>query len=173
MIRKTRILFIALFIFSNMAFAQSKWDKMIGKAEASYTTGDYAKANKYLAKFYKKSTKKLGKENEYTPTYHTLLAKYKLAGGQLLTFEASVQNAINSSIAVNKEDSKKHGLLLMDIAELYNQNGAYRQAIEYLNQSKAILDKGANFDKQTEADGALIKRKRLAGRDFIIPHWIY
>ncbi|MEP2671295.1 MAG: CHAT domain-containing tetratricopeptide repeat protein [Cyclobacteriaceae bacterium] len=166
MINKTGISFIILFVACQVAFAQSKWDKMIGKAEASYTIGDYAKANKYLAKFNKKASKKLGKQNEYTPTYFTLLAKYKLAAGQVFDFEANVQTAVNASTSLNQEESKKHGMLLLDIAALYNQNGAYRQAVEYLDQSKSILDKIAEFDKQTEAQWNLQKAEALAGQGF-------
>ncbi|MEQ8424419.1 MAG: hypothetical protein RIA63_06895, partial [Cyclobacteriaceae bacterium] len=166
MITKTQISIIVLFFATHLTFAQSKYDKMIGKAEASYSTGDYAKANKFLAKFNKKATKKLGKQNEYTPKYHTLLAKYKLAAGMVLDFESSVKNALESSIALNQEESKNHGLLLLDIAELYLQNGAYRQANEYIDKSKAILDKGANFDKLTEASWSLYKAEALAGQGF-------
>ncbi len=139
---------------------------MIGKAEASYTIGDYAKANKFLAKFKKKSTKKLGAQNEYTAKYHTLLAKYKLAAGLVLDFETSVKNAIDASIALNTEESKKHGLLLLEVASLYNLNGAYRQANEYLDKSKVILDQGANFDKKTEAAWSIVKAEALAGQGF-------
>jgi CHAT domain-containing protein len=166
MINKTGISFIILLVAGQIAFAQSKWDKMIGKAEASYTIGDYAKANKYLAKFNKKATKKLGKQNEYTPTYFTLLAKYRLAAGQVLDFEANIQNAVNASASLNQVESKKHGMLLLDISALYNQNGAYRQSIEYLEKSKATLDKLAEFDKQTEAQWSLQKAEALAGQGF-------
>ncbi|MEZ4944634.1 MAG: CHAT domain-containing tetratricopeptide repeat protein [Cyclobacteriaceae bacterium] len=166
MINKTGISFIILLVAGQIAFAQSKWDKMIGKAEASYTIGDYAKANKYLAKFNKKATKKLGKQNEYTPTYFTLLAKYRLAAGQVLDFEANIQNAVIASASLNQVESKKHGMLLLDISALYNQNGAYRQSIEYLEKSKATLDKLAEFDKQTEAQWSLQKAEALAGQGF-------
>lgn len=166
MINKTGISFIILFVACQVSFAQSKWDKMIGKAEASYTIGDYAKANKHLAKFNKKATKKLGKQNEYTSTYYTLLAKYKLAAGQVLDFEANVQTAVNASTSLNQEESKKHGMLLLEIASLYNLNGSYRQAVEYLDKSKSILDKIAEFDKQTEAQWNLAKAEALAGQGF-------
>lgn len=166
MIRNIRLLLIILLFTTQMVVAQSKWDKMIDKAEASYVIGDYAKANKNLAKFNKKATKKLGKQNEYTPTYHLLVAKYQLAAGQVLDFESSVQNAINASKIINQEDSKAHGLLLIDIAELYNQNGAFRQAKEYLNQSKSILDKGAFFDKLVEARWSIDRAETLCGQGF-------
>lgn len=166
MIRKKHYLLLILFFLSHLAFSQSKWDKMINKAEASYEVGDYAKANSGLAKFNKKASKKLGKQNEYTPTYYLLLAKYQLAAGQVLDFEANIQSAINSSKTLNKEESQKHGLLLLDIAELNNQNGAYRQAMDYLTQSKAILDKSANFTKQTEARWSLVKAETLGGQGF-------
>lgn len=166
MINKTGISFIILLMVGQVSLAQSKWDKMIGKAEASYTIGDYAKANKFLAKFNKKATKKLGKQNEYTPKYFTLLAKYKLAAGQVFDFETNVQNAVTASVAINQEESKKHGLLLLDIAALYNLNGAYRQSIEYLEKSKAILDKVAAFDKTTEAQWNLLEAEALGGQGF-------
>ncbi|MFZ1808233.1 MAG: CHAT domain-containing tetratricopeptide repeat protein, partial [Cyclobacteriaceae bacterium] len=132
----------------------------------SYTIGDYAKANKYLAKFNKKATKKLGKQNDYTPTYFKLLAKYKLAAGQVIDFEANIQNAINASTSLNQEESKNHGMLLLDVAALYNQNGAYRQTVEYLDKSKSILDNIAEFDKQTEAQWSLQKAEAIAGQGF-------
>lgn len=166
MINKTGVLLIILLLAGQITFAQSKWDKMIGKAEAAYTVGDYTKANKFLAKFNKKVTKKLGKQNEYTPTYFTLLAKYKLAAGQVYDFETNIKNAVSASIAINQEESKKHGLLLLDISTLYNLNEAYRQANEYLEKSKAILDKVAEFDKQTEAQWSLQKAEALAGQGF-------
>jgi len=166
MTSKAHIFFILVLFLSQGAHAQSKWDKMIGKAEASYKIGDYTKANKNLAKFNKKATKKLGKQNEYTPTYYVLLAKYKLAAGQLLDFESNIESAVSTSIAINKESSKKHGVLLLDIAELYNKNGAYRQALKYLDQSKSILDKEANFDKQTEASWSVDRAEALGGQGF-------
>lgn len=166
MTSKTRISFIILLISSQMAFAQSKWDKMIEKAEASYYIGDYAKANKNLAKFNKKASKKLGKQNEYTPTYFTLLAKYKLAAGQVLDFETNIQNAISASITLHQQESKQHGTLLLKIAELYNLNGAYQKASETLENSKSILDKTANFDKSTEAKWSLLKAETFGGQGY-------
>ncbi len=166
MIGKKHHLLIAFLLISQLSFSQSKWDKMINKAEASYTIGDYATANKNLAKFNKKSTKKLGKQNEYTATYYLLSAKYKLAAGQLADFESNILNAINASSGLNQQESKKHGLMLLDIAELYNLNGAYQQAGEYLNESRSLLDKGANFDKQTEAKWSLVKAEVLGGQGF-------
>ena len=157
---------MALFFTGQAVLAQSKYDKLIGKAESAYTIGDYAKANKFLAKFNKKATKKLGKQNSYTPTYFTLLAKYKLAAGQVFDFETNVQNAVNASILLNQEESKKHGLLLLEISALYNLNGAYRQAIKYLEKSKAILDKVAGFDKETEAQWNIQEAEALGGQGF-------
>lgn len=166
MIKNTRILFFIFFVASHLLYGQSKWDKMIGKAEAAYVTGDYAKANKYLAKFKKKSTKKLGAENAYTPTYYLLLAKYKLAAGQVLDFDNTINSAITTSIKINLEDSKNHGLLLLEIAQLYNLNGSFRTAREFLDQSKKILDRGDFLDKTTEAKWYLAYAETLGGQGF-------
>lgn len=146
--------------------AQSKWDKMLGKAEAAYALGSYNKANAALAKFYKKSAKKLGSENEYTPTYNLLLAKYKLANGQVFDFESNVEKAISSSLSINKEGSQKHGLLLLDIADLYIFNGAYRKAEGFSNQAKTVLDKGAFMDKVTQGRWDMQRAEILTGQGF-------
>lgn len=146
--------------------AQSKYDKMIAKAEGAYETGDYAKAMKYLAKFNKKASKKLGKQNEYTPTYNLLLGKYNLASGLVLEFEGNIKAAISASVAINKENSQKHGLLLLDVAELYNLNGAYFSAEEYVNQAQKILDAGSFLDKITKARLDVIRAEALSGKGF-------
>ncbi len=166
MISKARFLLIIFIATCQLATAQSKYDKMIGKAEASYTIGDYTKANKYLAKFNKKASKKLGKENEYTPTYHLLLAKYKLANGMVLDFDNTIKNALSSSLTINTENSQKHGLMLMDVAELYNMNGSFRQAREYLEQSKKVMEKGGHFDETSQGKWNLAYAEALGGQGF-------
>ncbi len=139
---------------------------MLGKAEAAYALGSYNKANATLNKFYTKASKKLGSENEYTPTYNLLLAKYKLANGQVLDFETNVEKAVSASLAIHKETSQKHGLLLMDIADLYIFNGAYRKAEEFSNRAKAVLDKGAFMDKVTEGRWNMQRADILTGEGF-------
>jgi hypothetical protein len=76
-----------VFSISAFVFPQSKYDKMIAAAEVSYEAGNYKKAMSSLEKFKKKAFKKLGQQNEYTPTYHFLAAKYNLATGHIQEFE--------------------------------------------------------------------------------------
>src|SRR5262245_17772048 len=102
---------IALMSISSSALAQDKWQKMINKAEAAYTTDDYKSANSSLEKFRKKSTKKFGKQNEYTPQYYMLLAKYNLATGLVIDYEANVKTAISNSLLLNKENTLKHSTI--------------------------------------------------------------
>ena len=136
------LLLICIFLLPNAGsslFAQSKYDKMIATAEAAYKSGDYESALSALEKFKKKAFKKLGQQNQYTPTYYLLKAKYNLNAGQLIDFETNLKSAVSASISLNEEKSEKHGTLLIDAAEMYIQNGSYRMAKEYLNNAKKIL----------------------------------
>ncbi len=137
-------MFLILALTSKKASAQSKYDKAIQAAEVIYETGDYKKAQSSLDKFKKKAFKKLGQQNQYTSTYYLLTAKYSLASGILTDFETNIQTAINASVAANQENSQKHGLLLLDVAELYTQNGSFEKSKEYLTSAKKILA-GGNF----------------------------
>ncbi len=159
--------FIILLVLTSVAaLAQSKYDKMISKAEASYAIGDYAKASKFLAKFDKKATKKLGKQNEYTPKYNLLLAKYNFASGLVLDFESDLEKAISSSVSINQPNSKKHGLLLMDVADLQIMNGAYLAAAGSLEESKKVLDAGSFMDSEIEAKWSIKRAEVLSGQGY-------
>jgi CHAT domain-containing protein len=142
---------VAILAFSSILYptllpGQAKYDKMLKKAETAYETGNYKSAYSALAKFKGKVTKKLGPLNGYMPTYHLAHAKYDLASGMVLDFESNLKVAENASIAINKENSLKHGLLLLDAADLNIQNGAYRVAKDYLARSKKVLDGGFMTD---------------------------
>src|SRR5689334_12011818 len=112
------VLVWTFFCVTPHVFAQDKWQKMINKAEAAYTVGDYETAISSLEKFSKKSSKKFGQQNQYTPTYYMLLAKYNLASGMIIAYEGNVKAAIDNSILVNKVNTLKHGSILLDAAEL-------------------------------------------------------
>jgi CHAT domain-containing protein len=148
------------------SFAQTKEEKAIQAAEVIYETGDYNKAQASLEKFKKKTFKKLGPQNQYAPTYYILTAKYSLASGMLLDFESNVQTAINTSITVFKENSQRHGLLLMDVAELYIQNGAYKIAIDHLNNAKKILTDGNWFVDPVRSRWSVDMAEVLTGQGF-------
>jgi len=160
-------LFLVLILMASIkSFGQPKYDKMVMTAEASYEAGDYKKAISNLEKFKKKAFKKLGLENAYTPTYYLYLAKYHRASGKIRDFETNVSAAISSSILNNKENSQKHGQLLADVGELYILNGSYRVAIDYLNQSKKILDAGAFMTDAIKARWNVLYAEALIGQGY-------
>ncbi len=160
-------IWVVAFSFSSLlANAQSKNDKAIKAVETAYEIGDYDKASSLLEKFKKKSFKKLGDQNSYLVKYHLLNAKFHLASGRFIEFESSVQDAISRSLAIDKENSQKHGLLLISIAELYSQNGSYRIARSFLQDSKKILEKGAFFNEDTKARWGIAQAEAMTGQGF-------
>jgi CHAT domain-containing protein len=130
-------------IASHNTQAQSKYDVTLKKIEAIYETGDYAKAITQLQSFKNKSSKKLGKQNKYTPIYYHNNAKYHLASGYISEFEANLYASINASIAVNTENSKEHFLILIGAADLYNMNGNFLEARKYLSNAQKLIESGA------------------------------
>src|ERR1051325_2881777 len=89
-------LFLLLMCVPLLIVAQSKNEKFLKKAEASYATGDYKKAFSNLEKFRKRVNKKLGTPNEYTPVYYLSYSKYNLGSGMINEFESNLQSAITT-----------------------------------------------------------------------------
>src|SRR5688572_20899381 len=89
--------FLLLLLLPFLCAAQSKYEKFLRKAEGSYAIGDYGKAASSLEKFRKKTTKKLGAQNKYTPVYFLTLAKINLSTGLALEFESNLQSALSAS----------------------------------------------------------------------------
>jgi CHAT domain-containing protein/tetratricopeptide (TPR) repeat protein len=163
---KTPLSFLLLIFCATSIFAQSKYDKGLAKAEAAYKIGDYTSARKNLEKIRKKIYAKLGAQNQYTAGIFLSLAKYDLASGMPLDFEYNLQNALTSSKTLNGENSEKHGALLIDAAELYNQNGSYRVAKEYLANAKKTLEAGGFLKDPLKARMDLVMSETLAGQGF-------
>jgi CHAT domain-containing protein len=158
---------LVLFALCTLSFAQSKYEKIMTKAEVAYEKGSYKSAIKSIEKFNSKVSKKLGKQNQYTPTYYLLLAKYNLASGLIPDFELNLQSAIAASVAINQENSSKNGVLLLEAAELNSQNGAYRVAKILLAQSKKILDGGFMTDA-IKARWNMAYADALTGQGFFV-----
>jgi len=156
---------ICFFLFTN-AHGQAKYDKMFNKAQALYESGDYKGAESALDKFNSKSSKKLGKQNKYTPGYYLTKTKIALASGLLFDFESLVQETLKQSRAINNEKSKEHGIMLLSIAELYIQNGSFKTAIEYIEQSRKILKDGNFLDEGDAARLDLAKAEALTGQGY-------
>jgi len=165
---KTLRLFLTLFLTlgSICIFAQAKYDKMVKASETAYDLGDYKKAISNLEKLKKKGFKKLGQQNQYTPLYYLYKAKYHLASGKLKDFETNIDLAISASIVNYKEDSEKHGQLLMNVAELHILNGSYRLAKVFLDQAKKILDAGAFMTDTNKSRWGLLLAEVQTGQGY-------
>jgi CHAT domain-containing protein len=160
-----RLIGFLLFVTS-AALSQNKYDKSIASIEKTYETGDYNKAISALLKFKKKASKKLGEQNPYLVTYYFLTAKCNLAAGRFNDFESNLQLAVSTSLLIDKENSQKHGMLLLRAAELYSQNGSYRMARNFLEDSKKILEKGAFFNEDTKVRWEVAMAEAMTGQGY-------
>ncbi len=161
-----KIRLILLFVIVPfLALAQSKNEKFLKKAEASYATGDYKKAFKYLEKFRSKVNKKLGTPNEYTPVYYLNYAKYNLASGMILEFESNVQAAITAINGLS-ERTEKHFNLMIDAATLYNQNKSYLKSVQLLDVVRTGLEVGSLFKDPIKAKWDLAYAEAIAGQGY-------
>lgn len=156
---------ILLLLLPVMGMAQSKYEKFLKKAEASYVTGDYAKATSTLEKFRKKTTKKLGDHNKYTPLYYVTLAKYNLGLGLVLEFETNLQSALSANRQL-QENTAEGVNIIIDAATLHNQNGSYRIARQLLEQAKAIMEQNSLGKDPLQARWDVAYADALAGQGF-------
>jgi len=158
---------ISLLVFCyGGSIGQSKYDKMLKAAEASYELGDYSKAISSLEKFKSKAFKKLGKHNVYTPTYYLLSAKYNLASGYISEFESNLYTAVTTSISIHQENSLDHILILIGGAELHNINGSYLDARNYLTNAKKLFEGGAPVTDVIKAQWNMALAEALTGQGF-------
>ncbi len=157
---------VCLFLMATVAIAQSKLDKAVKAVETAYELGDYGKATSLLEKFKKKNFKKLGDSNPYLVKYDVLSAKMHLASGRFNEFEISIQSAIANSLKIDKENSQKYGMLLLNAAELYSQNGSYRVARNYLADAKKNLEASATFKEGTRAQWEVVMAEAMTGQGY-------
>lgn len=161
---KIRLLLL-LVIVPLLGIAQSKNEKFLRKAEASYATGDYKKAFKYLEKFRSKVNKKLGTPNEYTPVYYLNYSKYNLASGMILEFESNVQAAINAINAATERNEKSFNMLI-DAAMLYNQNKSYLKSVQLLESVKTSLEVAGLAKDPLKAKWDLAYAEAIGGQGY-------
>ncbi|MBS1486711.1 MAG: CHAT domain-containing protein [Bacteroidetes bacterium] len=159
-------LFFGLVLGTIGTWAQAKYDKMVKSAETAYEVGDYKKAISNIEKLKSKAFKKLGQQNQYTPIYYLYLAKYQLASGRLKDFETNIDLAISSSVVNYKENSEKHGQLLMNIAELHILNGSYSRALDFLGIAQKVLNAGAWMSDANKARISLLQAEAETGQGY-------
>ncbi len=159
---------IALCLFSMpiVSMGQSKYDKIILKADFQYDAGDYEKAKKTLDKFKKKVTKKLGANNDYMPGYHLRKAKFELALGYLTTFESDLENSIQASKTIYGEKSTKAALHMVKVAEIMAHYGHYVKAENYLEQGLSLLKNSEGYDDKVKAQTQLTQAEILTGQGY-------
>jgi CHAT domain-containing protein len=160
---KTKLLL--LFLLPISVIAQSKYEKFLRKAEASYATGDYSKAASSLEKFRKKTTKKLGAQNKYTPIYNLTLGKYNLASGLVMEFESNLQIALSSNTLVQGNTASGVNIII-DAAVLHCQNGSYRKARELLEEAKSVMETSNLAKDPLKAKWDVAYAEALSGQGF-------
>ena len=161
------ILFVLFCSFFSIAVnAQNKWDKMLQKADASYASGDYAKANKLLAKLQKKATKKLGNDHDYTAAVLMREAKYKVASGLLMHFDSLMAKAIVKSEAAYGKNNIEHIRNLIEATAIYLQYGHYVHAEEQLRDVKKMLKSNQRYEALLKPKTDLLNMRILTGQGF-------
>lgn len=161
---KIRLILLMLFL-PLFAISQSKNEKFLKKAEASYASGDYGKAFKYLEKFRKKVNKKLGTPNQYTPVYYLTYAKYNLASGMISEFESNLQSAI-TSINTASERTEKSFEIMIQAGALHNQNQSYLKARRLLEDVKKSLENAGWFKDHMQAKWEVAYAEALSGQGY-------
>ncbi|HEX5171264.1 MAG TPA: CHAT domain-containing tetratricopeptide repeat protein [Cyclobacteriaceae bacterium] len=156
------ILCLLLIIFSQATFSQKL--KFLKKADTYYAGGSYAKAIKTLNKF-KSSIPKTGGGN-YLAAYYIREARYNLAQGILVGFDASLNNAITSSASAVGENSVAHGAILLDVASIYNDYGNYRMTREYISKAKTIIEAAGEMNSVLKLRIALIETEAMIEQGF-------
>jgi len=124
----------------------AKFEKSLLGPEEAFAEGDYKAAKNALTKAKKKINAKMGTQNQFTSTMFLMDAKYDLGLGMPKDFESNLQSALRANASANSETSEKYAAMLLDAAELYNQNGSFRVAREYLANAEKVIDAGT-FDK--------------------------
>jgi CHAT domain-containing protein/tetratricopeptide (TPR) repeat protein len=157
--------FVFLF-FSGTVSSQSKYDKLLKKADSYYANGSFDKATGTLNKLKKKTTGKLGQNNKYMPLYYLREARISLATGTLANFESSLNNAISHSTSVNGEKSLGQATTQAEVAALYNEYGNYLKARQLAESvSKQMVENGL-LDDGLKAKVSLIRAEALTGQGF-------
>lgn len=150
---------------ASVSAQNKKLDKSLKKIDGLYNGGAFEKALSGLNKF-KKSAEKLGPNNNYLLLAHLREAKINLALGVLTTFDASISNALNTSLAAFGETSTSYAVTNLDVADIYLEYGNYRLSREYTEKAESILKKTNQLDDALKGRIALTKAEAMIGQGF-------
>lgn len=153
MMRRLLVVIFLILIFEPIS-AQNlkKFDKLVEKGEKQYEKGKYDKAAKAAQKLRKKSTKKLGAENNFVAIANLREAKYNFAQGQLSTFHAFVEQGLSISANLSESRPLEYAISLMEAGDLMLSYGNYRRAEGYFNESIPILKEHGYYEGKYQAD---------------------
>lgn len=143
-----------------------KLEKSLVKPEEAYAVGDYKKAKSGLTKARKKINSKLGTQNGLSARMYLLDAKCDLGLGMPKDFEANLQNALKACAAISSETSAKYANVLIESADLYNQNGSYRIAREYEDKATRVLDVGTFEKNMLRARLEIVTGETMVGQGY-------
>lgn len=139
-----------------------KAEKILTKADKEYASGKYDKALKSLAKY-----RTLIKGNQaFLPAYYIRDARYNLAQGVLTNFVNSLDNALQTSMAVYGENNPVYANTLAEVAEVYNQYGYYRIGRQYAAKALEIIQQAEQDEPNIKIKSILALAEALIGQGF-------
>lgn len=157
---------LLLTLFTFAAFSQAKYDKMLKKADDLYNQGSFDKASSAYSKFKKKTASKLGAQNKYLSTFYLREARLNLATGLLTNFDLNLTNALTASTVSDGNSSLAFSSTLLEVAELFNEYGNYRQARQLTDTvSNHIVNNGL-LDEGLKAKVFLIRAEAMTGQGY-------
>ncbi|MFT7034669.1 MAG: CHAT domain-containing protein [Cyclobacteriaceae bacterium] len=162
------ILLIVLFTLSlgDLAFGQSKWEKILDKADDDYEIGDYEDARSKIDNLKKESIKSYGVNSNYFAMAMVLEAKYDVALGILNGVSSTLDSALNMSEGVNGLGSIAHAFILKDASQVMIRFGNFLKADQYLEDGRKIIQEASQMNQDLKASFDVMKAEILVGKGF-------
>jgi CHAT domain-containing protein len=114
-----------------------------------------------LLKLKKTITSKMGAENPYMPALYIREARITMALGVFTTFDNTLNNALNSSLAIYGENSTNYASTYIDVAEIYNNYGNYRISREYAGKARDLLKRTDQLTDELKGRLALVEAEAM------------
>ncbi|MFY0652721.1 MAG: CHAT domain-containing protein [Cyclobacteriaceae bacterium] len=166
--KKQIYLHIILFILTTttISFGQSKWEKILDKADDDYEIGNYEDARGKIKNLKKESIKSYGANSNYFAMAMVLEAKYDVALGILKNVSTTLDSAITMSESVSGVSSVEHAFILRDAAEVWILYGNYQKAGDLLDSSYGIMDDLGVMNEDAQAGIDVMRAEILVGKGF-------